>query len=81
MAGWVVLLAGVSAICQVPAVFNMLRRRPPIYSQTAPGESVSESFGDRFTDADGFTKLAVLVSILGFVCGAVAAVLAAALSP
>ena len=80
MAGWVVLFAGVSAISQVPAVFNMLRRRPPIYGPTSYGESVSESFGDRFTNADGFTKFAVLVSILGFVCGAVAAVLAAAQS-
>ena len=83
---WVVLLAALSAVCQLPAVFNMLRPRSGIHGAAAGyatgyGELMPESFGDRFTQADGFTKVAVVVSIVGALSGAAAAILAASLAP
>jgi hypothetical protein len=39
-----------------------------------------ESFGDRFADAHGFTKVAVVISIIGALSGAGAAILAASMS-
>jgi hypothetical protein len=82
---WVVLLAALSAVCQFPAVFNMLRPRPRIHDAagyaTGYSEVMPESFGDRFAQADGFTKVAVAVSIVGALSGAAAAILAASLAP
>jgi hypothetical protein len=82
--GWVVLLAALSAVCQFPAVFAMLRpgTRTRGASGYGPGsgEVMPESFGDRFADADGFTKVAVVISISGALSGAGAAILAASMS-
>jgi hypothetical protein len=79
---WVVLLAALSAVCQFPAVFNMLRPRSTAAPEYAAGygEVMPQSFGDRFTQADGFTKLAVVISIIGALSGAAAAILAASLA-
>jgi hypothetical protein len=81
---WVVLLAALSAVCQLPAVFNMLRPRARVPDQpdyaAGYGEVMPQNFGDRFTQADGFTKLAVVISIIGAASGAAAAILAASLS-